>query len=189
MVIIDGYPIDAALSEEHSFDNEVTAHPVERGADVTDHVRARPIVVSIEGLVSDTPIGAIAGLRAPDVLPSDDAFARLRDLRDRREPVTIETSLQVFRNMVLQSLSVPRDARNGDALRFRATFQQVRLVVTERTVVDVAVPRAAKKVNRGTKPAPETPLDDVPPKEKGTASVLESLLTGKRAALADDLGF
>src|SRR5690606_1988974 len=104
------------------------------------------IVVTLEGIVSDTPIGTLAALRGEDVRPSDDAFARLLAIRDAREPVTIETSLRVFENMVLQSLSVPRSAQTGDALRFRATFQQIQLVTNERTMIEVAVPRGAKKV-------------------------------------------
>jgi hypothetical protein len=177
-VLINGYPIDAALSEEHSFDSEVTEHPVENGADIADHVRARPIVVQMEGVVSDTPIGDIATQRTGTNLPSEDAFARLMAIRDARQPVTIQTSLQTFENMVLQSLSVPRDARTGRALKFRAIFVQVTLVTNARTTIPVETPRAKKKVNRGNKPSPETPTGDAPEpaaKTKENASILHRL--------------
>jgi hypothetical protein len=174
MVTIDGYVLDVAVSEEHAFDSEVTSHPVEQGADISDHVLARPINVSIEGVVSDTPIGAAATARGDTTLPSSDAFARLIAIRNAREPVIIETSLQVFRNMVLQSLQVPRSSSTGDALRFRATFVQVQLVVNERTVVEVAVPVAAKKKNLGNKAAPAVDAADVAPKTQELRSVLKS---------------
>ena len=161
-VFIDGYEIDVTLSEEHFFDNEVTEHPVERGADVTDHVRARPVRITLEGLVSDTPIGDLAIRRKEFTLingeafalPSDESFARLLAIRDAREPVTIETSLRSFDDMMLESLTVPRTPQNGDALRFRATFVQVQFVTNDRTTIRVAVPRAAKKVNLGNRGAP-----------------------------------
>ena len=155
MIVIGTYTIDAALTEDHSFDNEVTTHPVERGSDVADNVRAQPISISIEGVVSNTPIGPVVAVRDTTTLPSEDAFAFLRELRDSREPVDVQTSIRTYRNMVLQSLSVPVTARTGAALRFRAIFVQVEIVETERESVEVAVPRAENKKNRGAKTSPE----------------------------------
>lgn len=174
MVRINGYPIDATMSEDHAFDSEVTSHPVEEGADVTDHVREIPIVVVLECVVSNTPFGGIVFERDPNELPSSEAYARMLAIRDKREPVTIETSLSVFHDMVLRRLSVPRTSRTGDALRFRATFQQIQLVRTERTFVIVEVPRAKKKVNRGHKPSPEAPGSDAPPPSAKTDETASS---------------
>lgn len=168
--LINGYPLDVAISEDHDFESEVTEHPVEIGADITDHVRARPIRVSLEGVVSDTPIGDVVAQRSQFTLvngeaftkPSEEAFAFLLAIRDAREPVTIETSLRVFENMILQSLAVPRSSSNGDALRFRATFVQVQLVTNERVTVRVKLPNAAKKVDRGNRASADAA---VPPPE------------------------
>lgn len=161
--IVAGYELDVAVNEDHSFESEVTEHPVEIGADIADHVRARPITVTLEGIVSDTPIGALAERRQQFTLvngeafalPSEEALAFLLALRDAREPVTIQTSLRSYESMMLQSLQVPRSASNGEALRFTATFVQVVIVTNQRTVVRVSVPRASNKVNRGNKAADE----------------------------------
>lgn len=161
-VSINGYPIDVAVSEDHQFDSDVTDWPVEQGADITDNARARPITVTVNGLVSDTPIGDLATTRATETAagsggngsrPSNDAFARLLAIRDARQPVSITTSLQTFPNMMLTSLSVPRDAKTGKSLRFRATFKQVRIVTNARTTVRVSVPRAQAKTDQGAKAA------------------------------------
>lgn len=64
LITIDGYPIDAALSEEIAAEAEVTSFPVESGADITDNVKLNPITVTITGVVSDTPIGEIEEKRA-----------------------------------------------------------------------------------------------------------------------------
>lgn len=154
MIHIDGYPIDAALSQEPTFDADVTEYPVEKGADVTDHVQARPVILAVEGIVSDTPIGAVADLRPPGSTPSFDTRVRLFEIWNRREPVTVETETATYDNMVMQSFSVPEDGSTGEACRFRATFKQIRLVTNKRTSVPVAVPRAKKKTNRGTVPSP-----------------------------------
>lgn len=156
MITIDGMVIDAALREEHSFEADVSEHPVESGADVTDHVRARPPVVSIEGIVSDTPLADdVIAARTAGETPSVEARARLFDIWNRREPITVETTVAVYTNMVMQSFSITEDADTGEACRFRATLKQIRLVKNKRTTVRVASPSGSRKVNLGSRPSPE----------------------------------
>jgi hypothetical protein len=163
VIQIDGYIIDASLSESHTFESEVTDYPVESGASITDNVRPKPIVVSIEGVVSDSPIGPVATARnnetaSPDAelqfLPSEAALDKLLRIRDAREPITIVTSLKTFESMVLTNLDVPRDADTGHALKFTASFQQVILVTNNRTTVKVSPPTSTglgKKKDLGPK--------------------------------------
>ena len=155
MVIISGYELDVAVSESHVLGSEVSEHPVESGSDVTDNVRTTPVVLTIEGIVSNTPIGPIANKRFPGTVPADDIYALLRSIRTKREPVVVETDLRVYDNMVLESLTIPVNVKTGDAFRFRAQFKQLLLVTNERTTIRVAVPRASKKSNQGNKASPE----------------------------------
>ena len=157
MTHIDGYEIDIAETESHVFESDVTEHPVETGSVVTDHVRNKPAIISFQGVVSNTPIGELAVRRGmtdetSGIRPGDDAYARLIAIREARQPVTIETSRGVFADMVMQSLSEPRDPTTGDAFVFQVTFKQIRFVTNNRTTVPVAVPRAARTVNRGNVP-------------------------------------
>jgi hypothetical protein len=191
MLLIDGFEIDAELSGEHGFESEVTDHPVEQGADISDHVRPKPVVVTVEGVVSDTPVGPIADRRGDvnenGVLvnsPSQDALAWFLRLRDERQPVAIETSLRRFDSMILQSLSIPTDARTGKALRFRATFKQVRVVVNERSTVRVDVPRARRRQNLGNRPAATPPFTIE--KTRKQASALADA-TGRSQTLFDGI--
>ena len=154
MIVIDGYFIDVAVSIDPTLTNEVTSHPVESGSEVSDHVRARPVTLTIEGIVSDTPIGEIVAKRGDGLggglLPSDEAYWTLIQINNDRNPVTIDTLgiLGEFENMVLVSLSTPQRAGTGDALRFTASFTQVRVVESARDTVPVAVPLAKRKVNK-----------------------------------------
>jgi hypothetical protein len=149
VIIINDFAIDAAITEDHTFESEVTEHPVETGADITDHARAKPVQISLEGIVSNTPIGAVADLRTEGTLPSAEARALMRKIRDDREPITIVSTVRVYKNMMLLSLSESRSAETGEAYRFRATFKEVIFVTNARTTVRVSTPRAKKKVNRG----------------------------------------
>lgn len=182
MIIIDGYTIDAALSEEHAFDSEVTMFPVESGADITDHVRAQPITVTIEGVVSDTPIGLMRDVRnGTTTLPSNDALAKLIEIRDAREPITVETTLRVYDNMVMTSLQVPQNSKIGDALRFKAVFTQIHLVTNERTVVVTSSPRGQKKRNVGNMVLIDLP--GVDPISVGTVRDIGARLRGVRGPI------
>lgn len=161
MITIDGYVIDATITQNHTLPSEVTSHPVQEGSDVTDHVRNLPVSFDCECIVSNTPIGPVAALRGfsqsvgglvgGEALPSDDVYVHLLGVREAREPIVVDTPLQRYSDMILTNLTVPIESKTGDAIKFTATFTQLRLVSVDRTIVKVAVPRAKKKKNIGHK--------------------------------------
>lgn len=59
---------DVVTTETQSKSSTITEHPVETGADVTDHVRINLDRVTIEGFVSNTPVFAEAGVMTQIVL-------------------------------------------------------------------------------------------------------------------------
>lgn len=195
MISIGGYEIDIAEVVEHTYDSEVTEHPVERGADIADHIRERPITLTINGLVSNTPIGAIADRRgdidARGVLvnrPSDDARAWLEAIRAAREPIQVVTPTKTYELMILERLSFSEDSQTGDAFRFRSSFKQIQIVTNDRTTVLVTVPQGKAKVNRGSKASPKVP--DAPPspeKAATNASTLTDLTGFRRVSLFEGL--
>ncbi len=153
VVTINGFEIDAVLTEEHEFDTEVTKYPVEVGSDIADNVRVKPRVVTLtDGIVSDTPIGALATRRAQSTSrPSEDARSLLEQIRQAREPVVITTDLQTYKNMVMESLTISRMAKDGGALKFKAKFVEVILVTNNRTFKKVAIPSTQGRQGLGHK--------------------------------------
>ena len=164
-LIIAGYEIDVELSADLSVSNTVTEYPVEEGVSVVDHVRAQPVRLHVEGVVSNTPIGALAQRRAQFALiggeafafPADEARAHLLAVNEAREPVSVECSHGTFDNMVMESFEPT--STTDDCLHFTASFVQIKFVTNERTTVRVKA--RAKKVNRGHRPSIEAP--DAPP--------------------------
>jgi Dit-like phage tail protein len=47
--------LDASVHESHLGTSTVTDHPVERGSNVSDHIRPDPDQLTIEGMISNTP--------------------------------------------------------------------------------------------------------------------------------------
>jgi hypothetical protein len=67
---------DAVLRETHEGDVDVTEHPVETGADVADHSRPRLAHLTLEAMVTNTPIDDLSVLSHTDggtssVVPTD----------------------------------------------------------------------------------------------------------------------
>ncbi len=184
MIRIDDFPIDAALSENHSLDAEVSQWPIEKGSDTKDNNRPKLREVQIEGVVSDSPIGPIAALRkiaahpettltqaniaGADALPSEDAVAVLENLWETKKIITIETTLRVYENMLMTACNIPIDKDTGEALRFSCTFRTAIFITGENSSVRVAAPVGAGNVNGGKKKAlpsgyaPRSVLKDSP---------------------------
>ena len=117
---LPSYLMDLALSEEFSFPGEATKFPVERGVDFTDHIRELPDEITLECIVSDTPIGEVATdstrqpVTGPDgvtstALPSAEALQRMRELKALGQPIRVETTLGVFTSMAFLELNTTLD--------------------------------------------------------------------------------
>ncbi len=146
---IDDLLIDTFTREEPSYEADVTDHPVEKGGDVTDNVRPKPNMLTVDGVISESPIGAAATASSVLASPTANARARLKEIFDAKQPIGVTTTTEVWTQMVMQSLTIPVDASTGLSLTFTAKFKQVIIVETQRTQVRVAVPSHGKEQNLG----------------------------------------
>ncbi len=170
---IDDVIIDVIISEEHSYENDVTSHPVESGSDVTDNVINKPLKISLDCLISATPLrksGVIVqGEATRTANPTQAARARLIAINVAREPITVNDSQGSFPNMVLEKLMFTQTSKIGDALAFKASFKELKIIENERTIIQVAIPRAQAVVKLNTKSGtqpPKNPPDDRDPLRK-----------------------
>lgn len=150
---IEALELDASISEEHGATNAITAHPVERGVAIADHIRPEPETLTMEGIVSNTPVGPAE--ENADTAPgspgrAEAAFAKLMELRDAGALVTVVTGLRSYENMAIQSLRVPRNAKIGDALRFTVTLRRVQVAQLQTVAaVRTARPNGKTRANLG----------------------------------------
>lgn len=141
--------IDATVREQYSISAEVTDHPVERGANISDHSRRKPDVLRMECVVTNTPIAA------PDQLPVGyearawRAYRYLEDLVEFGEAVTVVTILGVWENMLVTEVQVPRDRGTGDALAFSCSLKQVVIVESRTALVVTKAPNGQPRRDKG----------------------------------------
>jgi hypothetical protein len=144
--------IEASVSESHRRSAEVTAHPVERGADVVDHIRFNPRELDMVGVISNTPIMVAASLQAQPSVPggdprsrAEDAYRELENLMEAGALCKITTTLFSYEDMALVALSTPRDAPRGNIAELQMTWREVRFAETLR--VDAPVPSSPARGN------------------------------------------
>lgn len=149
-VHIGKYLLDVSLSEDHTFESDVTDYPVESGGSVSDNIRPKPIKVSIKGVITDTPLASninsqgLNGLEfaelvqeegfdnAVQFLPSQLAYEFLKTVWQSQDVVQIRTSMGTFENMAMTSLEIPRSKETTGGLQFTATLQQIQKVTNGR---------------------------------------------------------
>lgn len=172
MVKIDTVELDAAITEKHSAAVEITKHPIEEGANPTDHARLLPFQISVDGMLTNTPLGA--ELRASRGVtsnaatstgavgaagPAQRSMAALEKIRTDRRAVTVVSDFRTYSNMLITKIDVPRDAKNGESIRFSISMEEIRFVKSEVARIDVLDKPKKKpttKVDQTKKPGTET---------------------------------
>jgi hypothetical protein len=148
---VAGVTIDATISEEHSSEADVTEHPVEQGSAITDHIRAKPRRLTLNGVISDTPLTALNFDPGTTDRPVQ-AWQELKRIQEQAELVDVVTSLESYYNMALESLSCTRDAQKGQALHFTASLREV--IKADAQTVAAPTSPAAKPKALGKQPTP-----------------------------------
>lgn len=138
--------LDSVLTETHASAITLTKNPVEFGADITDHAIVEPRTLTIRAIVADaTPatgvtaqlVGLGTGLLGGSKSRSNVAFTALQELHDRREPFDVQTTLSLYRDMVIIGLTTVRDKTTRNSLEVVVDLQEVRIVETVLRLVEV----------------------------------------------------
>lgn len=173
--------IDAAVSENHTSEYELTRHPVGQGLSIVDHKRLKPRRLTLQCVVTNTPvdsalkqvtsvglvdtIGTLAasglgsGLFTNQTSERRDVavWNKLKEYQAANDLVSIYTTLETYENMQIISVTAPRDSSRGNALHFTMVLEQVRLVNSEETaaIAVQARPGELKQSGKGKKPKPK----------------------------------
>ena len=148
--------LDLILDESHSKSAQVTEHPMQDGRAVSDGIFNELRDGTLTALVSNHSIKHSIkpaeqrsflegvtdslGITSPtdDMLKQAEGFSlenrartaweELKSIMDRKELVTVVTSLEVYENVAITLIDTERDGDSGDALEIRIQFRQVRKV-------------------------------------------------------------
>ena len=112
------------VTEESAIDElEITEHPVQSGAAITDHAYKKPAEISIR---------FICGQTAGDL---QTVYDELLQLQEKRELFSVTTGKRTYNDMLLKALSVTTDKTTENILSVSADFKQVVLVELQTTTL------------------------------------------------------
>ena len=130
---ISGLFFDGVMSTEIQEQLTITSHPVQSGANISDHAYREPTHITMEVFMSDAMASRQPGQFNSFFNKSVSAYQRLLDLQRSRIPMVVHTRLGTYQNMLIESISAPDDASTMNGLRCTVAMREV-LVATVATV-------------------------------------------------------
>lgn len=145
---INGIKIDGFIRENTVHKSRATRNPVENGVDITDHIILEPMEYNMDGVITNSPIGleafteiggafdvgGIFGRSTPNgETRSQQVYLTLVGMQRNKDFITIESSIKVYDNLIMTSISVIQDKSNANSIFFTASFQEVFLVSIARS--------------------------------------------------------
>lgn len=149
---VDSIAFDLLVDESHTLEFEASDHPIEDGSVITDHVTQKLRTCTVTGMFSNTPnVSSIEAdendwekYRDSEVVydgqetqtnRSRDLFEKLDELACERRPVRLVTAMRVYPEMIITSLPVKRDSKDGESVKFTITLREFKTAQLKKTAV------------------------------------------------------
>ncbi|MBC8950256.1 phage baseplate protein [Xenorhabdus sp. TS4] len=179
------------ISEKHQDSAEITEHPVQRGAAISDHAYDRPSEVTMEigfagggSLIDgfdtskisifDFDTGATLGKSPKEV------YEQLLKLKASKEPFDVITGKRRYRNMLIRAIEVKTDKTSENVLMVTLTLREVIIVDTVKAGVTPPPERMKDPLSTGSAVDRGT-VTPVVPKQK--ESILSKINESTRGGL------
>lgn len=144
---INGIEFDALISESKTYSSEVPDYAVESGYSVSDNISIKPLEIEITGHLTNTPVTWDShGTGRVETI-----VAQLEDLYHTRQLVTVVTSTDVYEDMAIMTLTVPKDEGNKTSRDIRMTLKKVTVVSAQSATIPASYLRGGDTgANAGT---------------------------------------
>ena len=176
---------DATVSERHQSKLTVTEHPVEKGANVSDHARKEPDVIDINGIISNHPIllnfdedlqPSVVGTSPFERAQS--AFNEFQRLQNTAALLTVSTETRIYENMMIVSLAAPKDAAKRFILDISLTLREFRRASVE----TIDAPEPIEPVHKGKRKQGRKQTKPAAAEVEEKTSVLQGLINSALGA-------
>lgn len=167
-----GYFFDAFVNESHTGSVRITEHPVQSGANISDHAYNLPDKLTIQILVSDSMSCVVTNQFSETSTKSVSAYKILRLLKEKRMPLSVRTRLHNYTDMLIETMTVDDDYKSASSLRCTVMLRQIIMAEVKAETVDNDSAYAATKETKEVKPTE---------KPKTQTSVLTKLIPNRRS--------
>lgn len=130
--------MDALIKEKVDYDADVTNKPVEKGEDISDHMKSKPFVVNLSGSI---------------VKDADEKLSLLKKYQDEAEVLTF-IGKNTLQKVVITKISTEHPLSNFEGFDYDINLQHVRISSPEMYQIDIKHPSTgeqSKKVSSKVK--------------------------------------
>lgn len=154
---IGGFIADVTIEEDHTDELVISDHPVERGAEKTDHAYKRPSAVVIKAGWSNSSSAALGNPFYVQLV-----YNQMLALQASLQPFSLTTGKRFYNNMLIQRLSVVTDEKSENALMATFECREIQIANTQ-------------TVSKGTGDASnmKSPVNNAGVADVGTRSVIQ----------------
>lgn len=135
---IGAFSATVTIDEQSQDDLEITSHPVQRGAAISDHAYRKPATLTVKCAFGD------------DSKPLIEIYSDLLKYQNAREPFDVVTGKRLYKNMLLKGLAQTTDAKTENILSITASLQEVVIVEVRATTVPPRARQARPGVTGAT---------------------------------------
>jgi hypothetical protein len=154
---VGGFTATITLEEASTDELEITQHPVQQGASITDHAYLKPATLNLKLMWS------------ADNAPLPEIYQNLLMLQASREPIDVITGKRAYQNMLIKSLALTTDVLTENVLNISMSLQEIFITALEVVTVpprkDQKNPGKTGATNKAGQKSPE-------PKKKSALKAL-----------------
>ena len=162
---IGGLFFDAVVHVDTEETLTITSHPVQNGANISDHAYREPTRITMDIKMSDVMASRVPGQFTGAYTKSVSAYRRLLDLQRSRIPCAVLTRLGSYKNMLIEAISAPDDPDMLHGLTCSVTLREV--LVANVAVAKVSARQWTTDVNNKRSEVQPKPV------KRTTAKILE----------------
>lgn len=131
----DEFSVYLTIDETGEDELEISDHPVQEGAEVTDNAYKKNATLNLTIQFSE----------AETFVPLDETYRRMLELQESRIPFEVVTARRLYTNMLFKTLRSTTDKNTDNVLAIQATLREIKIV----QVTTTTVPPRAKQKNPG----------------------------------------
>jgi hypothetical protein len=132
---VNSFLFDLVTEETRELSAEVTENKIQNGSDITDHIYFNLAQGTLTGKVSNHSVYALPGASGYLKDRFKAAYSAIERVYQRGELVTIYCVMRKYENVIINRLTMDRDADEGRAQSFTIGFKETRIVTPDAGVV------------------------------------------------------
>lgn len=169
---------DAIVSRSETMDSDIPEYATEAGYSVSDNICLKALTLDVEAVISNTPVTWV-NEHSPSPSRVETLCEEFRKLWREKKILTFSAGSDVYENMCIESLTLPRKAEYGSSVYISLALKQVTITKTDTAAISIKYARGGKSGHNTGSGQSKTSSTSSSKKSSGTRSSI--LCSGAKA--------